>query len=299
MNRLLTRTFARPIDCAGLMPGLGAVARAINEGDLARAMIATTQMRLPTLSEDEASRAAAATELAKAAADDPDHPGWPAGTPGGRGGQFRPKDEPSETVKETRKKKTEAELPQLIRRRLIRETLRRVLTPQRVMRLAGEVAANAIPMVNVAADVAAAGDIAAMAADSVELKREADAALDFIKNAPYKLDDLRVGMEDKSFSSFDAFKNVGVAKFHGPAGDGYDYHHIVEQGKSTDFSSIELNSTTNIVRIPRLIHEEINSEFGLRDSVTKTTMRQRLKGRSFEEQLQEGLGVMTKIGIIE
>ena len=30
--------------------------------------------------------------LAKAAADDPEHPGWPAGTPGGKGGQFRPKD---------------------------------------------------------------------------------------------------------------------------------------------------------------------------------------------------------------
>ena len=28
----------------------------------------------------------------KAAADDPKHPGWPAGTPDGRGGQFRPKD---------------------------------------------------------------------------------------------------------------------------------------------------------------------------------------------------------------
>jgi hypothetical protein len=30
--------------------------------------------------------------LEKAAADDPEHPGWPAGTPGGKGGQFRPKD---------------------------------------------------------------------------------------------------------------------------------------------------------------------------------------------------------------
>jgi hypothetical protein len=28
----------------------------------------------------------------KASADDPQHPGWPAGTPDGRGGKFRPKD---------------------------------------------------------------------------------------------------------------------------------------------------------------------------------------------------------------
>jgi hypothetical protein len=30
--------------------------------------------------------------LGKASPDDPEHPGWPAGTPGGRGGKFRPKD---------------------------------------------------------------------------------------------------------------------------------------------------------------------------------------------------------------
>ncbi len=30
--------------------------------------------------------------LGKASTDDPEHPGWPAGTPGGRGGKFRPKD---------------------------------------------------------------------------------------------------------------------------------------------------------------------------------------------------------------
>jgi hypothetical protein len=31
--------------------------------------------------------------LGKAAPDDPEHPGWPADTPGGRGGKFRPKDD--------------------------------------------------------------------------------------------------------------------------------------------------------------------------------------------------------------
>ena len=33
-----------------------------------------------------------AMPVLKAAADDPKHPGWPAGTPDGKGGQFRPKD---------------------------------------------------------------------------------------------------------------------------------------------------------------------------------------------------------------
>jgi hypothetical protein len=45
--------------------------------------------------------------LMKASADDAEHPGWPAGTPGGRGGKFRPKDgenggETQDNRKETR-----------------------------------------------------------------------------------------------------------------------------------------------------------------------------------------------------
>jgi len=105
LSRLFTTIFARPTDCAGLTPGLQAVANAINRGDLALAMIATTQMRLPTLSEEEARRAATAVRLAEASEDDPDHPGWPKGTPGGLGGKFRPKDEAAESVTTVQRKK--------------------------------------------------------------------------------------------------------------------------------------------------------------------------------------------------
>ena len=37
-------------------------------------------------------RSIANSPTTKAAVDDPKHPGWPAGAPGGKGGQFRPKD---------------------------------------------------------------------------------------------------------------------------------------------------------------------------------------------------------------
>src|ERR1051326_5480187 len=40
----------------------------------------------------EHSIAGASSTYQKAAADDPEHPGWPAGAPDGKGGQFRPKD---------------------------------------------------------------------------------------------------------------------------------------------------------------------------------------------------------------
>jgi hypothetical protein len=48
------------------------------------------------MTRDYSAADAAGTELAsallKAGVDDPEHPGWPAGTPGGRGGKFRPND---------------------------------------------------------------------------------------------------------------------------------------------------------------------------------------------------------------
>lgn len=299
LNKVLGQTFGRPVDATGLLSGLDAVARALNEGDLARAMIATTQMRLPYLDEAQALRAARAEALRKAAADDPAHPGWPAGTSGGKGGQFRPKEATEQSIKGALKEKTEEELREHFNRVLIREALRRILTPGRVLRLVGETAANAIPFVNVAADVALAADIASVAADFVELKREADAALDFIKKAPYDLEDLRASKEDKEFSSFEALKKIDLVKFYGPAGDGYQYHHIVEQNAKGDIPIEMINSTRNVIRIPKLLHEEITGEYARRDPDTKVILRDELKGKPFETQRTEGLGILREMGIVE
>jgi hypothetical protein len=106
-------------------------------------------------------------------------------------------------------------------------------------------------------------------------------------------------MEDKSFLSYDAFKKVDLAKFYGPAGDGYEYHHIVEQSTEGDIPASELNSTRNIVRIPKLLHEEINSMYGKTERNSGITRRAKLKGKTFEERREEGLDVMRDIGIVE
>ena len=47
------------------------------------------ERRVPGADATDESKAQA---LAKASPDDPEHPGWPAGTPGGLGGKFRPKE---------------------------------------------------------------------------------------------------------------------------------------------------------------------------------------------------------------
>ncbi|MGA8170980.1 MAG: hypothetical protein WB816_09150 [Methylocystis sp.] len=53
------------------------------------------------------------------------------------------------------------------------------------------------------------------------------------------------------------------------------------------------------MRIPKLLHEEISSEYAKTDHETGATRRAELEGKSFEERQEEGLKVMRKIGIIE
>lgn len=262
-------------------------------------MIATTQMRLPTLSEHEARRAAAPVCLAKASEDDPDHPGWPRGTPGGRGGKFRPKDAAGEGSRAVQRIKTGEALEQFRRRALIRAALRELLSPARVLRLLGEAAANVVPILDAAADAAMVADIASMAADYAQLKRDAAAALEFAKHGPYKLEDLFVDTEERSFSSFAALKKVEVEKFYGPAGDGWEYHHIVEQNQQGTISASEINSTRNVIRIPKLLHEEINGAYARKNESLGASLRQSLESGRFDQQYRAGIGVLRDLGVIE
>jgi len=101
INRDLERLYGLPIDAAVKMGGLAAVANALNDGDPARACIAAVFLGLrdvPVRSPQAFMKCAMAlceSGLLKAAPDDPVHPGYPAGTEGGRGGQFHPKSDPA------------------------------------------------------------------------------------------------------------------------------------------------------------------------------------------------------------
>ena len=155
----------------------------------------------------------------KASPDDPKHPGWPAGTEGGRGGQFPPKDA--------------SELTQKVKGLIARRALR---TGLRALRIGLEGLGNLIPGVDVAADVAMVADIALTVAEFRKLAIDAAAALDFVKNGPHTLEDLQVSSDDyEQFSSYDEFYKAELsvellAKRFGTAGDGQQYHHIVTQG---------------------------------------------------------------------
>jgi hypothetical protein len=94
--------FGLPIDMASKMGGVRAISNALNEGDVARAQIATVLLGIPdppALSKGVDNRADLIkfiddlhwSGLLKADWDPDEHPRWPAGAPNSQGGQFAPK----------------------------------------------------------------------------------------------------------------------------------------------------------------------------------------------------------------
>jgi hypothetical protein len=104
----MTAQYGLPVDMSSKRGGVAVIAKALNEGDLARAQVAAVLLGVPdppSLSKGAPSR----QERIKLAGDlrwsgllkadwDPDeHPRWPAGSADGKGGEFAPKGEGGET----------------------------------------------------------------------------------------------------------------------------------------------------------------------------------------------------------
>ncbi|WP_044561634.1 hypothetical protein [Azospirillum sp. B4] len=280
------------------------VARALNEGNLAQAVIGTQYLPLPPL-----------PSLAKASPTDPLHPGWPAGEPDGRGGEFRPKegglseaDQAEVDIAEPKAQDT-ANMRAMVKttaRRAARNAFRKaainLLTSRRMARIALELAGNAIPVVDVLADAALAADMVELAGQLTSLSSEIEAVYAYVNAGVHTTEELMVASEEVSFSSYDAFKKLeDLEKMYGPAGDGFEYHHIVEQSAIKDGIPVELvQSTKNIVRIPKLMHEEVSAVFnGPAYEGATISLREYLKTASFEERMRKGLEVMRKLGLVK
>lgn len=287
---LLRKQIEDSFDSKATYQRLTAIARAMNAGDLALAAIATSQLRLQTRPPTKVET----TGLRKASADDPKHPGWPAGTAGGRGGKFRPKDA-SIAFDAASEADRAARLERLRARRGVGAVLRRVLSAKRLLRLGLEGLGEFVPVLDALDTAALVEDLAEIAAGAVEENAEVDAAVAFVEQGPRTLEELTMSSDEKTFESFDDFTKIDLEKQFGSAGDGYDYHHIVEQGSG--LSAAELNSTSNIVRIPTLLHEEVNSLYAKYDEDLGMSLRQSLQGASFERQRAAGLDVLRRIGV--
>lgn len=105
LSEEMSAQYGLPVDMSSKRGGLRTIAKALNDGDLARAQIATVLLGIPDpspLSKRNGSR----DQMIKLIRDlhwsgllkwDPDeHPRWPAGSAGGKGGEFAPKGEGGE-----------------------------------------------------------------------------------------------------------------------------------------------------------------------------------------------------------
>lgn len=292
------------------MTGLENVARALNGNDPCLARIAAVHLKLPDLpnaaarermeTEDQLINATSASlelsvqGLDKASPDDPEHPGWPAGTPGGRGGKFRPKNG------------SELEVKIRIIRLAARRALR--LASGALLRLSLEGAANLVPGLDVIADAAAALDIANTISNYWKLTADAQAAFDFASNGPYSLDELQILSNGyQEFASYGDFikgestRDV-IGKMFGSAGDGYQYHHIVTQGGANggNISPEQLQNTDNIIRLPTLLHEAVNAEY-LKPAPDdpNVTFYAWLQQQPYEVQHEEGLKILRTLHILD
>ncbi len=102
LSKQVSASYGVPIDMTSKMGGLNAISRALNDGDIARAQIATVLLAIPdppTLAKNKPSRSELIkfirdlhwSGMVKADWDSDEHPRWPAGSPDSQGGQFAPK----------------------------------------------------------------------------------------------------------------------------------------------------------------------------------------------------------------
>jgi len=81
---------------------------------------------------------------------------------------------------------------------------------------------------------------------------------------------------------------------------GYDIHHIVEQNQEDHFTSEAINGPDNLVRVPRLKHQEINAWYQTKNPVYGgVSPREYLDGRNWGVQRSVGLDALKKAGVLK
>jgi hypothetical protein len=219
------------------------------------------------------------------------HPRVPEGSP--EGGEFCSANGTSNT--ETANQPTDGlinqnvvvkDLMSKVEKRAARQLLRNRFIAE--LRLLAGIAADAAP---VTGEIFDAYEIAQTVSDGITLEEEVAAAKTFVEAGPQTLESLQMSTDYQPFSSFNAFKKDLLGKFFGAAGDGYEYHHIVEQGGAglDDLPAGLMDSTENVVKIPRLLHEEISAEYGRYYKDTGKTLRDWLSSQPYKVRRAEGI----------
>ena len=321
IERLLKRAYQGDLAVERLMPGLTTVAHALNADDQCLARIAAVHLRIPDLHDYSARSAMEAEDILVKSVDwnpdlhprsgAPPNPGWFAPT-GGSGDETSPgrtaaNDDPTRRsdAASGASENPAAALTQTVKDRITRRALRTNIAA--ALQISIEALANAIPGVDVAADVAMVATIARTSAEHVQLAIDAAAALDFAKKGPHRLEDLQVSSSGyEQFSSYEQFvkgelSQELMAKRFGGAGAGNQYHHIVTQGGLNGENIPQLlQNTSNIVILPTLLHELATDEFRKpAPDGSKRTLYQWLQAQPYDVQREEGLKILRDLSILK
>ena len=98
----------------------------------------------------------------------------------------------------------------------------------------------------------------------------------------------------RAFKSFDDFKD-----FMGPAGEGKQWHHIVEQRKVNveRFGPEAIHNTENVVVVKKEVHEKISAFYSSKsEEMGGLVVREWLRMQSYEQQRAFGLRALKRFG---
>lgn len=91
----------------------------------------------------------------------------------------------------------------------------------------------------------------------------------------------------------------------GEAGDGFDWHHIVEQnaGNTKQFGNKAIQNSVNITKVAKNVHRgkgSISAYYSSKQAFTHgLKVREWLATKSFAEQFEFGMNVLRMFGVIK
>jgi hypothetical protein len=92
----------------------------------------------------------------------------------------------------------------------------------------------------------------------------------------------------RAFGSFRAFK-----RYMGKAGEGKDWHHIVEKRNAKRFGAEAIHNTENVIALEKTLHDRVSAFYSsIQENITRSstlTIRKWLDGQSYEAQRAFGL----------
>jgi hypothetical protein len=105
------------------------------------------------------------------------------------------------------------------------------------------------------------------------------------------------GSAGKGFNTFNDAK-----KALGSAGEGNQWHHIVEQSQinKSGFSSTQIQNTNNLIAVDKVSHAKISGYYSSKQAFTEgKTVRDWLAGQSYEKQFEFGMQKLRDFGVIK